>query len=374
MPTLVVCPAGNGDASTARFAMPADRSSGPTVLFLVPDIHALQTGGNVYNRRMIEGLRPHTDVRVRPWTPDETPAGALDCAGADVIVIDSLLAQHPEAVRALRAACPGGTLVLLTHYLTCVDPYTAAPSAAADEQTALAEMDGAITTSQYVRQALVDEGLSAERVAAVRPGLQARYRGALSLRLGRRAPRLLTVANLLPTKGLRAFVDVLSRLRGLPWTWHLVGNRSLDAEYATEVRRRLRAAGLAGRVVWTGVVAPEVLRSWYDRADLFVLPSRFETCSLSTREAMARGLPVVGYRVGGLPENFGESRAGALAPPGNDRALAAALRTLLADPLARRRRGRAAWRRSQSFPTWGRAAQRLRKTLRALHARTVQAS
>jgi hypothetical protein len=307
-------------------------------------------------------------VRDVSWAPEETAATDLDLSGADVIVADSLLAQHPEALRSVAKKHPSATLVLLVHYLHCIDPRSPDMTVAADERDTLNAVDGAITTSRFVRRALVDEGLPAERVEAVRPGLDERYRGALPARLGRDAPRILTVANLLPEKGLRPFVEVLRGLRDLPWTWTLVGDASLDPGYATGVFRRLRAAALTDRVTWTGPVAPEALRTWYDRADLFVLPSRFETCSLSTREAMARGLPVVGYRVGGLPENFGDAVAGHLAPPGNSAALRAALRSFLTDPMARTQRGIAAWRRGRGFPTWGEAATRFRSILQDLYS------
>ena len=338
------------------------------VCFLVPDIHDLQTGGNVFNRQMIKGLRPETPVRVVSWAPDEIPATDLDLSGADVIVADSLLAQHPEALRTVQEEHPAASLVLLVHYLRCIDPQATNAATAADERATLGVVDAAITTSRFVRRALVDEGLSAKRIKVVRPGLDARYRGALPARLGRNAPRMLTVANLLPEKGLQSFIEVLRGLRDLPWTWTLVGDASLDPEYATGVFRRLRAAGLTDRVTWTGPVAPEALRTQYDRADLFVLPSRFETCSLSTREAMARGLPVAGFRVGGLPENFGDAAAGHLAPPGNPAALRAALRSLFTDPMARAQRGIAAWQRSCTFPTWEEAAERFRAALASLPA------
>lgn len=183
---------------------------------------------------------------------------------------------------------------------------------------------------------------------------------------------MLTVANLLPEKGLQPFVEVLRDLRDLPWRWTLVGDASLDPTYAEKVHRRLRTARLTDRVTWTGPVAPEVLRTWYDRVDLFVLPSRFETCSLSTREAMARGLPVVGYRVGGMEENFGDAAAGHLVPPGNPAALRTALRSLLTAPMARAQKGVAAWRRSRAFPTWAEAATRFRESLAALPPRVAE--
>jgi glycosyltransferase involved in cell wall biosynthesis len=323
----------------------------------------------VFNRRIIEELRPETAVRVVSWAPKETSATNLDLSGADVIVADSLLAQHPEALRTVREEHPAATLVLLVHYLRCIDPRATNAATAADERATLGVVDAAITTSRFVRRALMDEGLSAGQVEVVRPGLDERYREKLPGRLGRGAPRMLTVANLLFEKGLQSFVEVLRGLRNLPWTWTLVGDASLDPEYAAGVFRRLRAADLTDRVTWTGPVSSDALRTWYDRANLFVLPSRFETCSLSTREAMARGLPVVGYRVGGLPENFGDIAAGHLAPPGNSAALRATLRSLLTDPMTRAQRGIAVWQRSRTFPTWEEAAERFRAALASLPAR-----
>jgi hypothetical protein len=307
-------------------------------------------------------------VRAVSWAPDRAPAADLDLSGADVLVADSLLAQHPDALQAVQKEHPTVPLVLLVHYLHCLDPRSPDARGAADERDTLGVVDAAITTSRFVRRAVVDQGLPAERVQVVRPGLDDRYRGPLPARLGRAAPRLLTVANLLPEKGLRRFVEGLRGLQDLRWTWTLVGDASLDPEYAADVFRRLRAAGLTDRVTWTGPVAPEALRTQYDRSDLFVLPSRFETCSLSTREAMARGLPVVGYRVGGLPENFGGAAAGHLGPPGNAGALRAALRSLLTDPLALAQRGVVAWQRSRAFPTWDEAADRFRQAVAAFSA------
>ncbi len=353
--------------------MTNEPGDGP-IVFLVPDIHDLQTGGNVFNRRMVAGLRPETSVRVQTWAPDTRPAPALNRPDASLIVVDSLLARHPDALRAVRERTAATPLILLVHYLRCIDPHAPDTDGVADERATLDVVDGAVTTSRYVKQALVGEGPPAERVRVVRPGLGERYRGVLPDRPGRGRPRMLTVANLLPEKGLQSFVDVLRALRDRPWTWTLVGDATLDPAYAAGLFRRLRAAGLADRVTWTGPIAPEALRTRYDRADLFVLPSRFETCSLSTREAMARGLPVVGHRVGGMPENAGDAPVGALVPPDGPQPLRAALRSLLTDPMARAHRGQAAWRRSRGFPTWTEAAAQFRTALATLRTRAVGAA
>jgi phosphatidylinositol alpha 1,6-mannosyltransferase len=90
----------------------------------------------------------------------------------------------------------------------------------------------------------------------------------------------------------------------------------------------------------------------YASLDIFVHTGPFETFGQTIQEASASGLPVVAPASGGPLDLIDDGRTGYLVPPGDPDALAAAVRTLAADPALRARLGAAARRRvlSRSWP------------------------
>lgn len=83
-------------------------------------------------------------------------------------------------------------------------------------------------------------------------------------------------------------------------------------------------------------------------ADVAVSSSHHEGSPLSVMEYMEAGLPVVGTRVGGVPDLIDDGVHGRLVPPGDAPALAAALAGLLDDPAAARAMGGAARERRRA--------------------------
>jgi glycogen(starch) synthase len=67
-------------------------------------------------------------------------------------------------------------------------------------------------------------------------------------------------------------------------------------------------------------------------SDVALVPSRYEPFGLVALEAMAAGTPVVVTRTGGLPEVVENGHTGAVVPPADPAALAAAVDGLLDDP------------------------------------------
>jgi glycosyltransferase involved in cell wall biosynthesis len=100
--------------------------------------------------------------------------------------------------------------------------------------------------------------------------------------------------------------------------------------YQAQLEARAAALGIGTRVQFRGqVAAAEAVRAELDRADLFVLPSRQEGLPRAMIEAMARGLPCIGSRVGGIPELL---PAEDMVPPNDASALARRIREVVGDP------------------------------------------
>ena len=109
--------------------------------------------------------------------------------------------------------------------------------------------------------------------------------------------------------------------------------------------------GVADRVRFVGRRSD--VERFYQAADVFVLPSAYETFSLAAHEAAATGLPIVATQVNGVEDLVGDGEAG-IPVERTSGAVAAALSTLAGDPALRARLGEEA-RRRVSRLTWDNA-------------------
>jgi N-acetyl-alpha-D-glucosaminyl L-malate synthase BshA len=138
-------------------------------------------------------------------------------------------------------------------------------------------------------------------------------------------PVLFHVSNFRAVKRVGDLFDVLQRVRAkLPARLVVVG----DGPERASAEQKARELGLSENVRFLGnqVRFIELLK----QADAFMLTSEIESFGLAALEAMSCGVPVLGYRVGGLPEVVNE-RAGVLVPPFDLDALARATVELFSD-------------------------------------------
>jgi glycosyltransferase involved in cell wall biosynthesis len=322
------------------------------------DDPARPSGGNVYDRRLIDGLaargwvvREHAVVG--DWPHPEPPARA-DLAitlaaipdGA-LVVLDGLVASTaPEVlVPHMRRLA----LLVLVHMPlgdTC-------PDARDQEREALRAAVAVVTMSRWSRDRLVElYDLPPDRIHLAAAGVDA-----APVAPGTPAGTdLLCVAAVTRHKGHDVLLRALALVPELPWRCVFVGALDREPAFVAGLRHWAAEHGLARRIRFVGARSHADVRARYARADLLVLASRGETYPLSVMEALAGGLPVLATAVGGLPEAMGHapdgSRPGLLVPVGDALALAGALRRWLSDPELRERLRASARGRRTTLRRW----------------------
>ncbi len=132
-------------------------------------------------------------------------------------------------------------------------------------------------------------------------------------------------------KGVTEFVEALSICRAAGDAPELLAFGELPADF-TSRSGPCRALGY--------LRSAEQLRDAYAAADLFVLPSLEDNLPNTMLEALACGTAVLAFSAGGIPDVISDGLCGRLVPVGDSRALAAALRELIADPASCRAMGR----------------------------------
>jgi glycosyltransferase involved in cell wall biosynthesis len=333
------------------------------VQLVVPGPLGQRTGGYIYDRRMVEGLRAlgwpvdvHELAGRFPIVDEVATAAARQAAAAmpagSLPVIDGLALP---AFRDLSGRLPRPWVALVHHPLaleTGLDP--ADEAALADvERRMLAAANRVIVTSPQTRRDLAGYDVEESRVGVVLPGTE---RAPLARGSGGPDIGLLCIASLTPRKGHLVLLEGLAGLRDLPWQLTCVGSPERDPAMARAIGAAIGRHGLGPWVQLIGEQTKAGLQPYYDAADLFVLASHHEGYGMVLAEALARGLPIVATAAGAIPDTV-PAAAGILVPPGDPAALAAALRRVLTEPGLRQDLAAGARTARERLPSWADAAQ-----------------
>jgi glycogen synthase len=323
------------------------------------------------------------DLSVRGYAPWERLAGGPEAAYApalEALSVGLAMARDPVAADVVHThtwyvglggmlvqAVHDVPLVVTLHSMEPLRPWkadqlgTGYQVSSWAERLAVERAERVIAVSAQMRgDILTHFRVEPERVVVIHNGVDAEAfrrterREALA-RHGVREPYVLFVGRISEQKGI---FPLLEAARALPEDVSLV--LCASSPDTPELLARLEAA-VAGRprVRWINAMlpVPEVVEL-YSHAALFVCPSIYEPFGLINLEAMACGTPVVASRVGGIPEVVVDGETGRLVPPGDEAALARALRDALADPARARRMGEAGRRRVEAHFSWDRIADR----------------
>ncbi len=194
----------------------------------------------------------------------------------------------------------------------------------------LHQAQAVVAVSPSLAQAAMDLGAPPARVHLVPNGVdQELFRPAdraaarQELGLPAQGPLLLYLGWLVPVKGPEVALKALALVPGAHLV--LVG----DGPLRPALQALAHELGLGQRVTWAGAQPHARVARYLAAADALVLPSLSEGEPNAVLEALSAGRPVVASAVGGVPGLVTEGLQGALAPPGDAPALAAALTRVL---------------------------------------------
>ncbi|MCK4307520.1 glycosyltransferase [candidate division WOR-3 bacterium] len=120
------------------------------------------------------------------------------------------------------------------------------------------------------------------------------------------------VGNLVPAKGIDKFIQVAKRVNNAKFV--IVGEGALRSE----LEHLVETLNLNGKVIFTG--ARDDISDILSIFDVFLFTSNWEAFGITLIEAMASGVPVVAFRVGGVTEVVPEG-CGILIPPNISKAV-----------------------------------------------------
>ena len=331
--------------------------------WIVPGALDQRTGGYIYDRRIVEGLRAlgwNVEVAELPGRfpdPDheaiQSAEAVISRLGGELAIIDGLaLLAFANQMERLD-----GRWIGLIHH-----PLSMETGLSNEEIARVAALEGPlmhrasrlIVTSPGTRRDLTGFDIDPARVAVVLPGVVS---AAPASGTGGKEPRqLLTVGSLTRRKGHLVLLGALADLIDIDWRLNLVGSAVWDPQHAAEIADAIANLGLSDRVTQLGEQDEAGLSRLYDGADLFVLASHHEGYGMVLTEALARALPIVSTTAGAIPETVPEG-AGLMVPPGDPVALADAIRKLLTDRDCYQRLARGAAEARKSLQSWDESAE-----------------
>ena len=190
-------------------------------------------------------------------------------------------------------------------------------------------IDRVIAPSRFMRSKLIEGGWPEGKVLALQnfadDAILARASGVTGDVTDRESPYLLFFGRLSAEKG----VDVLLRAfdaaaPSLPRDMRLIVVG--DGPDAAEFRELAASLDSAPRIEFAGYQTGGALQTYVERASLAIASSRWrENMPYSIVEAFAAGTPVVGTRIGGIPELVTDSVTGFACEPGDVATMADAM-------------------------------------------------
>jgi glycosyltransferase involved in cell wall biosynthesis len=164
-----------------------------------------------------------------------------------------------------------------------------------EQEWALA--DRVVVNSEFSRQALMKQGVSPEKIVVIplcyeaeetnrksEIGNRESEPSTLNSQLSTKPLRVLFLGQVILRKGIQYLIEAAKLLRDEPVHFDVVGSTGISEEAVKSAPANMTFHGRANR---------DEAGGWYERADVFVLPTLSDGFAITQLEAMAHGLPVV---------------------------------------------------------------------------------
>jgi glycosyltransferase involved in cell wall biosynthesis len=266
-----------------------------------------------------------------------------------------LRARNPDVIEAygFRAAMTARAAIALSgrrprllvgvrglHIIEAEDPDEPRTRAVLGVERVLARLtSGYDANSDGAREFLVAKGFPSAKFTVIPNGVEQLRPEPAPPREPHGPVKLLCVARFVPRKQQQVLLRALASLGDLDLVCGFVG----DGPQRPAMERLAQSLGLNGTARFGGSQPRSEVMQMLLESDIFVLCSLWEGLPGSVLEAMSAGVAVIGTDVNGTRELIEHDRTGLLVPPGDDEALAGAIRRLATDPRLRDRLARAAW-------------------------------
>jgi glycosyltransferase involved in cell wall biosynthesis len=297
------------------------------------------SGGYIYNKNIIEGVRAHSvDVELLiPGTDFPFPSEKSiemcreffrKIERSSIVVVDSLiLGTIPKLIEEFAEKLIIAGMIHL--------PLSLGPDFTEDEKEDFRERELTsfnyskllIVTSEFLKSEIVKMGIDEEKIHVVTPGINK----TINERNYPENPiNMLCVSRISEAKGQLDLLKALENLRYFNWNVTFCGGFDIQDEYFKTIRKSISNSGIDVRITFTGEISGNELEKFYQQADLLILTSYFETYSMVLQEAMAFKIPIISTSTGATTQTA-DSQVAKFYKPGDITKLGKHLLSVLGD-------------------------------------------
>lgn len=246
--------------------------------FIIPDTNAFQSGGNLYNARLVEALK------ALEYSVDSYELNAISQVNeSKCYLVDSLYLTDVHLLNHLD------NKYLIVHHLESLFPSRGENGSELFEQKErplLEQFDGFLVTSTYTKHYLEAKGVD-QAIHCILPALD--YSFASSAKHFDQVHAIM-VANLIERKGVLPFLKALQTRNSNKWQLSLVGNIEMEQTYA---HKCLNLINELDGVEYLGELPQKEVFELYEKANLFISTAYMETYGMAIQEAKQAGLPLL---------------------------------------------------------------------------------